>query len=36
MLFIRLHDIDLGCHVGPIFAESFGYTDVAMDTMISL
>ena len=43
MLFIRLHDLGLGCHIGPIFAGSFGYTgDVvfvaptvyAMDTMI--
>ena len=27
MLFIRLHDLGLGCHVGPIFAGSFGYGD---------
>ena len=27
MLFIRLQDLDLGCHVGPIFAGSFGYAD---------
>ena len=45
MLFIRLHDLGLGCHVIPIFAESFGYaydvtlvapTLYAMDKMISL
>ena len=43
ILFRRLHDLGLGCHVVPIFAGSFGYTgDVvfvaptvyAMDTMI--
>ena len=42
MLFIRLHDIGLGCHVGPIFA---GYADdvalgartlYAMDTIIKV
>ena len=27
MLFIRLQDLGLGCHVGPILAESFGYAD---------
>ena len=27
MLFIRLQDIGLGCHVGPLFTVSFGYTD---------
>ena len=27
MLFIRLQDLGLGCHVGPIFAGSFGYAD---------
>ena len=45
MLFIRLHDLGLGCHVGSIFAGSFGYvTDVtlvaptlyAMDKMIKV
>ena len=45
MLFIRLHDLDLGCHVGPIFAVSFGYADdvalvsptlYAMDKMIEI
>ena len=43
MLFIRLQD--LGLHVGPIFAGSFGYTDdvalvapilYAMDKMINV
>ena len=43
MLFIRLQDLGLGCHVGPIFGGSFGYTDdvalvaptlYAMDTII--
>ena len=24
---IRLHNIGLGCHVGPIFAGSFAYAD---------
>ena len=42
-LFIRLQDLGLGCHVGPIFAGSFGYADdvalvaptlYAMDKMI--
>ena len=27
MLFMRLPDIGLGCHVSPIFAGSFGYAD---------
>ena len=27
MLFIRLQDLGLGCHVGSIFAGSFGYAD---------
>ena len=27
MLFIRLQDLGLGCHVGQIFAGSFGYAD---------
>ena len=27
MLLIRLHDLSLGCHVGPIFADTFGYAD---------
>ena len=27
MLFIRLQDLGLGWHVGPIFAGSFGYAD---------
>ena len=27
MLFIRLQELALGCHVGPIFAGSFGYAD---------
>ena len=27
MLFIRLQDLGLGCHIGPIFAGSFGYAD---------
>ena len=26
MLFIKLHELGLGCHVRPIFAGSFGYT----------
>ena len=31
VLFIRLQDLGLGCHVGPIFSGSFGYTaDVAL------
>ena len=30
MLFIRLHDLSVECHVGPIFAGSFGYTDDAL------
>ena len=45
MLFIRLQDLGLGCHVGPIFAGSFGYADDvalvaptlnAMDKMIKV
>ena len=45
MLFIRLQDLGLGCHVGPIFAGSFGYADdvalvaptlYAMDKMIKV
>ena len=45
MLFIRLQDLDLGCHIGPIFAGSFGYADdvalvaptlYAMDKMIKV
>ena len=45
MLFIRLQDLCLGCHVGPIFAGSFGYADdvalvaptlYAMDKMINV
>ena len=45
MLFSRLHDLGLGCHVGPIFAGSFGYADevalvapafYAMDKMIKV
>ena len=45
MLFIRLKDLGLGCHIGPIFAGSFRYADdvalvaptlYAMDKMISL
>ena len=45
MLFIRLQDLCLGCHVGPIFAGSFGYADdvalvaptlYAMDKMIKV
>ena len=45
MLFIRLQNLDLGCHVGPIFAGSFGYADdlalvaptlYAMDKMIKV
>ena len=45
IVFIRLHDLGLGCHVGPIFAGSFGYADdvtlvthtlYAMDKMIKL
>ena len=45
MLFIRLHDLGLGCHVGPIFAGTFGYADdvalvaptlYAMDKMIKV
>ena len=27
MLFIRLQDLGLGCHIGTIFAGSFGYAD---------
>ena len=27
MLFIRLQDLSLGCHVGQIFAGSFGYAE---------
>ena len=27
MLFIRLHDEGVGCHVGPIFAGSLAYAD---------
>ena len=27
MLFIRLQDLGLSCHVGPIFAGSLGYAD---------
>ena len=27
MLFITLQDLGLGCHIGPIFAGSFGYAD---------
>ena len=27
MLFIREQDLGLGCHVGPIFAGSFGCAD---------
>ena len=27
MLFIRLQDLGLGCHIGPIFARSFGHAD---------
>ena len=27
ILFICLHDVGLDCHVGPIFAGSFGYAD---------
>ena len=27
MVFIRLQDLGLGCHVVPIFAGSFGYAD---------
>ena len=27
MLFIRLHDLGFGCHVGPIFAGSFVYAN---------
>ena len=27
MLFIRLHDQGLGCHVGPIYVGSFRYAD---------
>ena len=26
-LFMRLHDLGLGYHVGPMFAGSFGYAD---------
>ena len=45
MLFSRLHDLGLCCHVGPIFAGSFGYADevalvapafYAMDKMIKV
>ena len=45
MLFIRLQDLGLGCHVGPIFSGSFGYADdvalvsptlYAMDKMIKV
>ena len=45
MLVIRLHDLGLGCHVGPIFAGSFEYIDdvalvsptlYAMDKMIKV
>ena len=44
-LFTKLHDLGLGCHVGPIFAGSFGYADdvalvaptlYAMDKMIKV
>ena len=27
MLFIRLQDLGLSCHIGPIFAGSFGYAE---------
>ena len=27
VLFIRLHHLGLGCHVGQLFAGSFGYAD---------
>ena len=27
MMFIRLQDLGLGCHIGPIYAVSFGYAD---------
>ena len=45
VLFIRLHDLCLGCHVDPIVAGSFGYADdvalvsptlYAMDKMIKV
>ena len=39
MLFIRLQDLGLGCHVGPIFAGSFGYVAprlYAMNKMIKV
>ena len=26
-LFIELKQLDLGCHVGPTFADAFGYAD---------
>ena len=33
MLFIRLHDLGLGCHGGPIFAGSFCYADEGLKTL---
>ena len=45
MLFVKLQDLGLGCHVGPIFAGFFGYADdvtvlaptlYAMDKMVKV